>query len=120
MPSRFLVLAGTYTRGRQKDGNRVTYKSGDVFDTLTDKETAFCRKNPQNFQEIHVNLTPKYTVKDGPNVSDDGTVEIDFDKLKAMNMRDLLTFCRTNGIGTRGINKEEVLSDIEKFINDNV
>lgn len=130
--ARFVLRAGKLHRGRQKDYNRVTINPGEAFETVSEKETEFCRKYPENFQEVAGPL-PQFagtmvnsngvridTVTNdpvNPAVVNGDTVEVDMKKLESMNMRDLLLFCRTNGITTRGLNKSEVLKDIDTYIN---
>lgn len=132
---RFVLLSGRYHHGKQKFGTRITVKPGEAFDTYTDKQTAYCRKYPDMFQEVAgplpvfrgkvVPLTPSDTVPittPSPEVSaktmeEVETVTIDFDQLKKMNVRDLLMFARENGISVKGTKKEDILKDIETAIN---
>jgi hypothetical protein len=136
---RFVLLSGRYHHGKQKYGTRITVKPGEAFDTYTERQTQYCRKYPEMFQEVAgvlpvfkgkvVPITPSDKVPvvanmpEIPEVSDaevqqEGieeveTVTVDMEQLKKMNMRDLLMFARENGISVKGTKKDEIIKDIE-------
>lgn len=111
-----MLLAGRHARGHQDTNNLITIMPGEIFETISEKEADFCRKYPDRYQEVRSEVYPpiRAAVKPVTPSAPEETVVVNLEELAKMNVMQLLSFCRQNGIDLKGAtSKDKILEAIK-------